>query len=560
MNKKLLIALGGLALLALGFLVGFKLNEVEKPSTAPLSYDAALDKFQQVFRFVNATYFESIDNGEMVEEAIKGMLGSLDPHTIYISANEMKQENELYQGHFDGIGVEFNILADTIFVVTPLVGGPSERLGILAGDRIVRIDGKTVAGTGITNNDVFKYLRGPKGSNVTVSVARRGAAELIDFQITRDKIPVFSVAYSYMMTPTTGYIRVVRFAETTHREFVRAITKLKAAGMTDLVLDLRGNPGGLMQQAKQMSDEFLGEGKLVVYSEGRAPQANDRYDATALYDSWEKGGLVILIDESSASASEIVSGAVQDWDRGVLVGVRSFGKGLVQMPYTLPDGSSVRVVISRYYTPSGRCIQKPFKGKDAETYHRELTERWKSGESFDPDKVKFPDSLKYKTKRAGRTVFGGGAVMPDVFVQNDTSGYSNYFFQLINKRVFTEFGVRYLDRNPTLKTTYTSGFDFAKRFEITPAITQECLAFGADHGVKLNPAEAKKSRDWITNQIKAQIGHAAFGDDGMWPVFHQSDNQVTTALSCVKAAREMEQTGALNLASIQKPQPKRSQK
>ncbi len=542
MNRKLLYVLAAVALLALGFLVGFKFKSAEAPE-ATLSYDSAMEKFQQTLQFVNATYFEPVDNGKLVEEAIKGMLGSLDPHTFYISAKDMKAEMEQMQGHFDGIGIEFNILEDTIYVVTPLQGGPSEKLGIMKGDRIVKVDGKVVAGVGITNADVLKNLRGPKGTSVTVSIRRSGMAELIDFNITRDKIPVYSISYSYMITPTTGYIKVSRFAETTYNEFKRALTKLKAAGMTDLVLDLRGNPGGYMQQAKQMADEFLSEGKLVVYTDGRVPQSKDRYDATSFYNSWEAGGLIVLLDEGSASASEIVAGAVQDWDRGLLVGVRSFGKGLVQQPYMLPDGSSIRVVVSRYFTPSGRCIQKPFQGKDAEAYYREQYDRYKTGEVFDPNKVKFPDSLKYQTKRSGRTVFGGGAVMPDVFVPNDTTGYSTYLFQLINRQAFVKFGYKYADRHPELKSTYPSGMDFAARFSVSPALLQECLALGAELGVPLNAKDAEKSKAWLSNQLKAQIGHALYGDDGTWPVFHQMDSQLQSALGFVSAARELEKTG-----------------
>ena len=548
MKRSLLLSLAAVALLALGFLVGFKAKEAETGAPLTQSYSVAMQKFQETMQFVNATYFETVDNGKLVEDAIKGMFNGLDPHTIYISAAEMKRETELMQGHFDGIGIEFNILEDTIYVVTPLTGGPSERLGILKGDRIVKVDGKLLAGVGVTNGDVLKHLRGPKGSTVAVSILRPGVRGLMDFTIVRDKIPVYSVAYSYMMTPTTGYIKVSRFAETTFSEFQKALRKLKAQGMTDLVLDLRNNPGGYMQQAKQMADEFLSEGKLMVYTDGRIPQSKDRAEATSFYADWEQGGLIVLIDEGSASASEIVAGAVQDWDRGLIVGVRSFGKGLVQQPHTLVDGSSIRVVVSRYFTPSGRCIQKPFRGQDVEAYYNEQANRYKTGELFDLEKVKFPDSLKYQTKRAGRTVYGGGAIMPDVFVPNDTTGYSPYLFKLINKQVFNRFGVKYADRHPELRSRYADGLAFAREFTVSTSLMQECLGFGVELGVPLSPKEAQKSREWLTHQLKAQIGHALYGDDASWPTFHQMDNQLLMSLKYLPAARELERTGRFTLA------------
>ncbi len=544
MRAKYTYPLWGVALLLVGLLLGMSFRE-PSPSTTkdPRSYLENLEKFQDVVRYLNANYFEEINNDKLIEDAINGMLGKLDPHTFYISQQELKAMEEQMQGSFDGIGIEFNLLEDTLYVVAALSGGPSEKLGIQAGDRIVRVDGELIAGKGITNSDVIRYLRGPKGSKVKVGIVRRGVRGELDFTITRDAIPVFSVDFSYQPKPGVGYIKVSRFAENTWREFRDHLERLKKAGATSLILDLRGNPGGYLEVAKQLTDEFLAEGQLMVYTDGRIPQVRARYVATNTYNAFEKGPLVVLIDEGSASASEIVSGAVQDWDRGLVVGVRSFGKGLVQQQHPLSDGSAVRVVVSRYFTPSGRCIQKPFEGKSGEDYNAEILERYKSGELYDASKIQVPDSLKYKTQRSGRTVYGGGGIMPDVFVAEDTSQYSQYLFKVSNAGMIRDFGTAYYDRHPELKNQYRDGFAFAAKHQVSDAVMAEFIEFARQKGIPYVDADYTRSKPLLVNLVKSQIGHAAFGDDAARPTLLDQDTQFLKALELLPQARELEASG-----------------
>jgi carboxyl-terminal processing protease len=556
MKRSYLYALLGVAILALGFLAGFKVKE-SLPG-GERSYFENLQKFQEVVKYVNENYFKEVNNDRLIEDALRGMLKGLDPHTFYISPEEMKEMNEQMQGSFDGIGVEFNLLEDTIYVVTPLSGGPSEKLGIMAGDRIVAIDGKTVAGIGLSNNDVFKYLRGPRGTHVKVGIRRAGVKELLEYDIVRDKIPVNSVDYSYMPQAGVGYIRMTRFAETTFREFREHLRKLKAQGMQTLILDLRGNPGGYLEKAEQISDDFLPDGKLVVYTEGRIPASKSRYEATSMYEDWEKGGLIVLIDYGSASASEIVAGAVQDWDRGLIVGTRSFGKGLVQSQKPLPDGSAVRMVISRYFTPSGRCIQKPFEQEKGEKYDEEIFERVQSGELYDPSKIKLPDSLKYKTA-SGRTVYGGGGIIPDVFIPRDTLYNSDYLLSLFRKDAFRKYAYKFLDRHAEVKTQYKDGFDFANNFAVTDEMLRGLTTMAAENGVPLVEKGFNTSKPLIVAQLKAAIGHSAYGEDAARPVLLSLDKQYTEALKLVSAANELARTGKfrpeLTDANKAKPNP-----
>lgn len=542
MRNKFIYPLWGLAILMLGLLLGMTINRRGEAAAPPRSYLENLEKFQDAVRYLNANYFEDINNDKLVEDAINGMLTKLDPHTFYITADEMAAMEEQMRGSFDGIGIEFNILNDTLYVVTALSGGPSEKLGIQAGDRILKVDGENIAGIKLQNSDVVKRLRGPKGSKVHVSVYRKGIAGLLEFDITRDAIPVYSVDYSYMPQPTVGYMKVSRFAENTFREFREHLGKLKKQGMQSLILDLRGNPGGYMSIAQQMADDFLEEGRLVVYTDGRIPSSKSRYTATSLYNDFEKGALIVLIDEGSASASEIVSGAVQDWDRGLLVGTRSFGKGLVQQQHDLGDGSAIRVVVSRYFTPSGRCIQKPFEGKTGEEYEAEVYGRYQSGEVYDESKIAVPDSMKFKT-HSGRVVYGGGGVIPDVFVADDTSGYSKYLFAVNNAGHIRTFGYEYFDKHPELKTEFKNGLDFAQRFELTEATLQAFINFATSKGTPFVEADYRRSKAIISNLLKSQVGHAAFGDDATRPVLHQMDSQFQKALQLIPQAKQLESTG-----------------
>jgi carboxyl-terminal processing protease len=543
MSKQLLYPFIAAGLVMIGMLVGFTIKSSIAGNSA-LSFSSNLNKFQDVIRLVSANYFEEVKSDKMIDDAIVGMLKGLDPHTFYIPADEFKQVNEQMTGKFQGIGIEFNILEDTIYVVSPITGGPSEKLGIQPGDRIVKIDDQNVAGVNISNNDVFKKLRGPKGTKVKVSIKRQSLKSLLDFEIIRDDIPINSVDYSYMVDNKTGYIKVGRFAETTIDEFVEHLTKLKSKGMENLVLDLRNNPGGYLDKARIMADMFLSHDKLIVYTKGRIPSSNHEYRTTPNIQDFEKGGLVILINQGSASASEIVSGAVQDWDRGIIVGTRSFGKGLVQQQYALNDGSAIRVVISRYFTPAGRCIQKPYT-KGSKDYEDEVSDRYESGELFDPSKVKFPDSLKFKTQ-SGRTVYGGGGIMPDVFVPADTSGTSTYLTSLFIKNVFRTFAFRYAESHPQIKTQYKDGFEYAKKFEVTDAMLKDFTTHATEKGATFVEKDYNKSLKYIRLNIKSMIGRALFNDDGFYPVTLSMDETFKKALSLIPDAVKLEKTGKFN--------------
>ncbi|MEM8890490.1 MAG: S41 family peptidase, partial [Bacteroidota bacterium] len=470
-------------------------------------------------------------------------LEGLDPHSFYIPSKDMKQMQEQMDGSFDGIGIEFNILDDTIYVAVPISGGPSEKLGIMTGDRIVKVDDKDVAGIGITNTQVMKHLKGPKGTEVKVTILRKGSKELLDFNITRDRIPLNSVDYAYLLDDETGYIRVTRFAETTYAEFREKLSMLIEQGMKNLVLDLRSNPGGYMNMAYKMADEFLGAGKMIVSTEGRIMQSKQEYHASSSIGSFEKGAVVVLIDYGSASASEIVSGAIQDHDRGLIVGVRSFGKGLVQIQEKFEDGSAIRIVISKYYTPSGRCIQKPYDKTDEE-YGNEIAERFKSGEIFDQSKVEFPDSLKFNTA-SGRVVYGGGGIFPDVFVPDDTVGGSKYFTNLRIQDMFRKFAFQYVEKNSSLRKTYDKPEKFVKRFNVSNALINEFTSYATSKGVDYVASDYQKSKKYIDNRIKAYIGRRLHNDAAFFPVFHQVDNVIKEAISLMPKAKTLEETGKL---------------
>lgn len=400
-------------------------------------------KIDAVLQMINYAYVDTVNNKKITEDAIRAILKDLDPHSAYIPAEDLKDANEALVGNFEGIGIQFNILEDTIFVTNTIPGGPSEKVGILAGDRIVKIDTAVVAGIKIKNNDVLKKLRGNKGTKVTVGIMRRDEPGLLDFIITRDKIPLFSVDAAYEAAPGIGYIKISRFADSTVDEFQKALAKLKDKGIKSLVLDLSGNGGGYLNRAIELADEFVGDKKKIVYTQGAHAPMQESYATSA--GGWEKGKLVVIIDEYSASASEIVTGAIQDWDRGLVVGRRSFGKGLVQKPLNLPDGSVIRLTIARYYTPSGRCIQKPYQ-KGEEDYELDIYNRVKNGELYSADSIHFDDSLKYFTNNR-RPVYGGGGIMPDVFVPADTMPVSTYSRDLQRKGITNEFTLSYVDRN-----------------------------------------------------------------------------------------------------------------
>lgn len=487
---------------ALGVILGWM---VAAPAWSQQSdFEEQGQKFNTLLYYMDQLYVEDTDMESLVETAIVNMLEEMDPHSVYIPAEELKAADEPLNGNFEGVGIQFNIFRDTIMVVSPISGGPSEKLGIMAGDRIVTVDGEVVAGTGVTNKDVQRLLKGPKGTLVTVGIKRGNDPELLTFEIIRDKIPIYSVDASFMVAPGIGYVKVNRFSKSTMSELYKAFAKLKQAGMEDLILDLQGNGGGMLRTAIQMADEFLSEQKLIVYTEGRSFPRDDTY--ARIPGRFEQGRLVVLIDQGSASASEIVSGAVQDWDRGLIVGRRSFGKGLVQRPVNLPDGSAVRLTVQKYYTPAGRCIQKPYdEGVDA--YRMEKFDRYETGEMMSLDSLDLPDSLKYETRLRGRTVYGGGGIVPDFFVPLDTTDNSAYFSSILRKGLDNRYALTYVDSlRAELEAAYPTEDTFLEAFEVTDAMLEAFQAFAAAEGVEFNEEDWSKSGDAIALRLKAMMG------------------------------------------------------
>ena len=474
-------------------------------------------KISSLMYHIDRMYVDDVDKNKLVDAAIVSMLQELDPHSIYIPKEDLEEVNEPLKGNFEGVGIQFNIIRDTIYVVDAIPGGPSERIGIRAGDRIVNIDKENVAGVSFKNSDVMKRLRGKKGTKVGVSILRKGETGPLDFTITRDKIPIFSVEASYMAEPGVGYIKVSRFSATTMKEFREKLTELKAAGMKDLILDLQGNGGGYLRTAIEMADEFLGDRKLVVYTEGRTSPREDTY---ATKDGlFEKGKLVVLVDEGSASASEIVSGAVQDWDRGLIVGRRSFGKGLVQRPVMLSDGSAVRLTVSRYYTPSGRSIQKSYD-EGVEAYQREKSQRLEKGELTTADSIHMADTVKYFTMNR-RVVYGGGGIMPDVFVPIDTTQSSEYFGQLVRKGILNTFALAKVDKDrDLLMAAYPNVATFARDFRVDDNLAKELQAYASADGIEFSATDWARSRELISLRLKALIARDLWNTSAYWQVIN----------------------------------------
>ncbi|PRY10948.1 S41A family C-terminal processing peptidase-3 [Pontibacter ummariensis] len=524
--------------LVVGVLIGA--TTFSPSTTNPQGTAKSYLKFRDILSYIDRDYVDTVDIEELSDYAITKMLEKLDPHTAYIPADELAMAWSYLEGDFEGIGVEFNIFNDTIYVISPLSGGPSEAAGIQAGDKIIKVDGETVAGIGITNEGVFKRLRGPKGSEVNLTVLRDKTKAPMNFTIVRNKIPTNSVDVSYMVDANTGYIKVSRFSANTFEEFKQALTELRRKGMQQLILDLRGNPGGYMDHAIRMADEFISGKKLIVYTDGKG----DKYDSKTLASTkgeFEEGALVVLVDEGSASASEIVAGALQDNDRALIVGRRSFGKGLVQMPIPLNDGSELRLTISRYYTPSGRSIQKPYT-EGAEEYQMDFMHRLENGELFHPDSSLFVDSLRYETL-GGRAVYGGGGIMPDVFVAQDTTELSDYLSQLYNKNVIREYTLNYYSNHR--KELEAMPFEkFNKNFRVTDAMLQEVVQLARSAGVDYNDAEFRRSKNLLRNNVKAFIARSVYGNEGFYPVLHESDDEFQQALRQLSRAQRLSKGGA----------------
>lgn len=454
-------------------------------------------------------YVDSVDAGNMVQDAIVAMLKTLDPHSSYSDPEETKELTTPLEGNFSGIGVQFNMLNDTLFVIQTTSGGPSEKVGILPGDRIVQAGDSVIAGRKLPNSRIIKILRGPKGSEVDLKVLRRGEAQPIVFHVVRDDIPVYSVDAAYMADPTTGYIRVSRFGEETDKEFEAALEKLRKQGMQNLIVDLEDNGGGYLQAAHQLASHFLDKGDMVVYTD--APKMGRTVYAVEKPGNFNKGRLVIMANQYSASASEILSGAVQDNDRGLIVGRRTFGKGLVQRPFPFPDGSMIRLTVSRYYTPSGRSIQKPYAPGDEESYRKDMLHRYEAGEFSSADSIHLPDSLRFETLHNHRPVYGGGGIMPDLFVPIDTTAFSPYYRNLVAKGILNRFCITYVDRNRSqLNREYPDVDAFIAKFSVDSAMIDDIVKLGVADSVKLDSAQLERSRPMIETIVKGIIARDLF--------------------------------------------------
>ena len=494
--------------------------------------DMEARKLQLALYAISNLYVDSTDQSKLVEDAIVGMLEKLDPHSSYTNPQETKEMTEPLEGNFSGIGIQFNMLTDTVYVIQVISGGPSEKVGLMAGDRIIEVNDTLIAGVKMSTPDVMKRLRGPKGTEVRVKVKRGGESELLDFTITRGKIPVYSIDAAYMADKETGYIKLNRFAASSMKEFKEALTSLSKKGMKQLILDLQGNGGGYLNTATELADEFLSKGKLIVYTEGNKQR---HQDAISTYQgSFESGRLVILVDESSASASEILSGAIQDWDRGVIIGRRTFGKGLVQRPLPLPDGSMIRLTVARYYTPTGRCIQKPYEKGNGKAYAHDLIERYNRGELMSADSIHFPDSLKYQTMAEGRTVYGGGGIMPDVFVPIDTTYYSDFHRNLVSKGLVYRVAMNYLDQHrEELTKKYKKINVYKEKFEVTESQLNDLLRLAKENNIAFKEEEYKRSLPLITLQIKALIARDLFDMKDYFMIINEVNQSYQEALKVI---------------------------
>lgn len=491
-------------------------------------------KFEEVFGYVKANYVEDFNGPKITDAAIVAMLKELDPHTYLIPKEEVKQSNSQINGSFVGVGIRFQIMDDTLTVVNTIEGGPCEKVGVQAGDKIIEVDGINIAGVGLKTSGVREKLMGDKGSLVVLGIQRK--SKILNFDVKRDKIPLFSVPSFYMASDQTGYIKVTSFSRTTPEELVSAITSLKKEGMKNLILDLQGNGGGLLSVAKFMVDMFLSNDRLIVYAKGKSYRQEDyvadnkdyrgNYYGGEKKGIFEKGKLVVLTDENSASASEIVSGAIQDWDRGLIVGRRTFGKGLVQRPYNLSDGSVVRITVARYYTPSGRFIQKPYDG-GVEKYYEDKSNLFENGEYMHRDSIKLPDSLKTKTLLLGRTVYGGGGIMPDVFVPLDTMELSDMYRKISRKGIVNTFVFDYVDNNrEDLKSKYPTFESYQSAEVTTPEFMKKFWKACDQEGIEYNEAEYKVSENLIKTIIKARMASNLWDFSKFYPIYNKGANEI----------------------------------
>ena len=518
--------------LAAGILIG---AAMANPSSNKDTVLEGITRIKEILLQVDQNYVEEVDTDKLVNSAIEGIVKELDPHTSYIPAKDLEMVSADLKGNFEGIGIEFNIFNDTLYVVAPLSGGPSETAGLQSGDKIIAVDGKNIAGTGLTNRQVHENLRGEKGSEVELKIMRSGLKDPVEYKIIRDKIPQFSVDVSYMVDDEIGYIKVSRFSATTYNEFMEALNKLEEQGLKKLILDLQDNPGGYMDKAISMADEFLKDNAMIVYTKGKEKRYNS--EARAIKEGkFEDSPLIVLINEGSASASEIVSGAIQDNDRGLIVGRRSFGKGLVQMPVPLKDGSELRLTISRYYTPSGRSIQKPF-GEDPNEYRDEMNYRYEHGEYFVADSIHFDDSLKYTTSN-GRIVYGGGGIMPDYFVPLDTAQTSTYLNRLFLSNTLRQYTFSYYEKNK--KMLENMGMEgFINNFQVTEKMLNELTSLAKTNNVEFDEEGFNKSKELIKLYSKAYIARNIWNNEGFYPIFNQQNEIFLEALKLFDRAESL---------------------
>ena len=496
--------------------------------------DSPLRKLQIAELAISNLYVDNVDEGKLVEDAIRGMLEKLDPHSSYSTPKEVKALNEPLSGSFEGIGVQFNMVEDTLLVIQPVTGGPSEKVGIVAGDRIVSVNDTAIAGVKMSKEDIMRRLRGPKGTKVMLGIVRRGIKDTLSFKVVRDKIPVKSIDAVYMIRPEVGYVRIGNFGATTHDEFCEALEKLTKQGMRNLILDLQGNGGGYLQAAVNIANEFLQKGDLIVYTEGRRMQRNE-YKAKG-NGKFLDGKIVVLIDEYSASAAEIVTGAIQDQDRGKVVGRRSFGKGLVQRPIDLPDGSMIRLTVSHYYTPAGRCIQKPYTKGDSKDYAMDVMNRLKHGELMSADSIHFADSLKCYTLREHRPVYGGGGIMPDYFVPLDTLAYTKFHRELSAKSYIINANLKYVDANrKALRKRWTSFEEFRRDFVFPKEEIDKMIADAAkDKIVPKDDAELEKTLPKLSMQLKALVARDLWDMSEYFAIINEESEIVRKGVEVIR--------------------------
>jgi len=529
MNKKnlLLVLIVFLAIIS-GVLLGNLLSR--RANGLGFSKLISHSKIDELLSIINNQYVDTVNVKDLTEELMTDLTSKLDPHTVYIPASDLADVNSELEGSFSGIGVQFNIQNDTIMIVAVISGGPSDKVGLLAGDRIVRVNDSVFVGKKITNEKVMKKLRGKDGTKVKLGVRRHGTREILHYTITRGEIPVNSVDIAYMIEPQVGFIKVSKFAQTTYTEFLNAIATLRNQGAKKYIIDLRENSGGFMDQAINMVNEFLPGGRMIVYSKGKAyPRSEAKSDGKG---SCIKQPIVVLIDEFSASASEIFSGAIQDNDRGLIIGRRSFGKGLVQQQMNLSDGSAIRLTVARYYTPSGRSIQKHYVKGDAKDYEMDIVHRYMHGEIDSKDSIHVADSLKFKTF-GGRTVYGGGGIMPDIFVPRDTSEYTPYLNKVINYGYLYQFAFQYVDKNrDKLRTMKT--WQQMENYLTSKNLINEFVAFSTTKGVVANQKQINISKRFLLKQLNAYISRNILGDKGFYPLLYKDDKTVRSALESLK--------------------------